>query len=406
MELFKAVRYFYKKATLLQDVANRIMYELGSDETFDFVKARWVAKGAEKVIHYSTMAMLDEMQHYNVGGPYNFLYQQTRPLNKTPIEVIKNIDKYRDFCERMKKYFYDVDNWDSAFGGVAWGKIADTTIKIINAYEDALTSTSYSDDEEKALKETIIYLNVFDGLAHNTSAVFPKLLSNQSRLLALPFNESREHGSQFRRMRDVSEIPDRIKVYKEIKDKIHPRHVFKKDIEKIIRDPEYFNKNVTDEELQEVADRKESKATCGFFINSFEGKKIKIENRIFKPIERYVSTIDPNTIDLGSDTDKITNTFSNYMYLIESIDHSLGWFMGWLETRATKEPLNSRIDKKINEIHEQCKYIREQYHDIDNSLSGWQISKSKLIELANKFPGLMEKQDLLLKDIGMLKDML
>lgn len=286
--LLKSIRLFYKKATLLQDTANRIMFGLTDPNRFDFVAARWAAHGAVDAIYYTTIAMVEEAKYdYNHPRANSLKYRFVN-VKKSKPENIESLEKYKNLCAGLRDAFADKASWSPAYGGAAWAKIASTTVEIIDAFMAALSAKRYSDEEKDALNRVIIWLNVLDGLAHNTADVYDKLVSveyyenrNQDEVYAPGEDKSVRPPNvlkQIYKMRDASEGKDPVKTYKEIEKYIHPRAVFQDYISLLTRDPEFKSKRYTEKELHNVRLFKMLKQTLSSILYSTETKLNNLKN--------------------------------------------------------------------------------------------------------------------------------
>lgn len=276
-------KHFYKAATLEEDMAKRIMLsvipaamnktEMGATKGFDYKALRSAANGAKDLVKYGTRACAVEMNYYlGAGG------------QRAKMQSLTSEGRYKDALELAVAAFQDVSNWDRKFGGTAWAKIADTLLQIEvrrQQLEQVRAATSspepgrdYLSEEVELMKEIITYMNVFDGLAHNTASVMPKVvereLEDRNTHKVEDYEEredrmyfDRKYQRRIQRMMDAKEIDDPFVVYRELQPTIEQpqfKHLFKDWIDKIHTLPEYAAAPSLDQKKQDIAVIKARKA--------------------------------------------------------------------------------------------------------------------------------------------------
>src|SRR5258708_595806 len=309
---------FYKTATLEEDMAKRIMLSvipamMGKTEKyhsggFDYKALKSASNGAKDLVKYGTRACVGEMAHYGAGieAEYNDL-RDTRLSNldeeqfkhfveiknkrnsiadvKDNVQRLSKSGQYKEVLKLCTQYFNDVPAWDSSYGGVAWAKISDTLYKLEEKREilqmvreeatgpQPSSKTDYIALEIETMKEIIVLMNVFDGLAHNTGSVMPKVVDEElSEYRKLKKHDNYDHddeydveNSEFARKRyqkriqnlmDVKEIDDPLTAYKEVQDIIEQpqnKHLFGDWVTKIKSSPEYQNAKSLKDKKDELA---------------------------------------------------------------------------------------------------------------------------------------------------------
>lgn len=248
------------EAGIRNDMAKRIMHSILPDigdrndpswserlsttqGTVDYTSLEAAAEGRSDIIKYGTIACIEELKHY------------TR-LNRREVASKPNKDTYMGHSIAQKAYlnndfetaidicieaFSDYQNWNAAYGGVAWEKIAKTIKSIIvldkqfkelhtkrkdESFEWKGKSDPYAVDAKiDTLKDIVIQLNVFDGLAHNTDSIMPKLIEEEG----MEYNKKNNYfyGSDdsykfdketdlVKRMMDAKELKDSTHTYREV----------------------------------------------------------------------------------------------------------------------------------------------------------------------------------------------
>jgi hypothetical protein len=237
---------FYKKASIESDMAKRIMVSIipalrgkGEYGGFDPVALRSAAAGAKELVKYGAEACYEELK---------YLPDQQVNYDKAQ-KLLDEANRYRrqgdshNLLQTCKDGFL-MEGWSSAYGGKAWARIADTLIQIDDKYQE-INSPEVKRDPElsmEKMKEIIVLMNVFDGLAHNTGNVMPKVLDNERKGKNISYEEDPEYSSRVLRMMDAKELDDPFTVYKEIEHVINEtpyRLIFKDWISKIRQHPDY-----------------------------------------------------------------------------------------------------------------------------------------------------------------------
>lgn len=249
---------FCKQANLISDMARRIMFSLIPGERFDFVAARWAANGAISSVTYGTKAINEELRHYKGEipriGARNIVNFVSKSLDKFNLN---NAETYQFFLETAINMFNDSGNWENQFGGEAWGNIAKTVLKLVSLYVSLMNVKKWSDEEEEILKQIIIYLNLLDGIMHNTGKVFEKMIEAE-KLTELteensdPFEEKEKDVDRIYRMRNATELEDPIYAFKEIEDLLYPKNVYKDYITKLRNTKEYYTVGDPTKKLDEI----------------------------------------------------------------------------------------------------------------------------------------------------------
>lgn len=274
--LIDAINLFYKKASikkeanLLSDMARRVMFSLIPGQRFDFIAARWAANGIINSVTYGTRAIREELNYYRGDFPV-FENKQLRAYGDINLGKFgKNtITKYRDFLEIAWLMFDDAGNWETSFGGKSWRNIAETMLHLVNLYDKFLQTEKYTNAEEDVLKQIIIYLNVFDGLAHNTGGIFEKMVGEEEAIHNDDFYNNLE---QLLKIRDMTELPESIHVFKEIEPLLYPKTVYQDYITEIRSNPKYFKSENPEQQLKNIKAIKKLKQTGKYHIKNLRSR--------------------------------------------------------------------------------------------------------------------------------------
>ena len=293
-DLNKLSNIFYKKASLLTDMARRVMFSLIPGRRFDFIAARWAANGAINSITYGALTINEELRHYQSEIPKvgaakitNWAHNHLGKFN------INNAKTYRFFLETAIKMFDNLAGWEDQFGGKAWGDIARTVLKLIDLYASLMGAKKWSDEEEKILKQIIIYLNVLDGIMHNTGQIFEKMVEQEKYMESVegedPFERKDEDISRIYRMRNATELEDPIYAFREVEDLLYPKNVYKDYITQLRSTKEYYTTGDPTKKLNEITAIKNLKNDAHKYF------KIKIQAEYIQNIENVIKDIDNRT---------------------------------------------------------------------------------------------------------------
>lgn len=326
---------FYKQATIETDMAKRIMLsvipslmsktEMHHSGGFDYKALKSAAAGAKDLIKYGAKACVGEMEFFGEGLGENYssiLHGYVKDIKEEDIPKVMEIrkkfnsiektkeeakrlvrdGKYKECLQLCVKSFNDTDYWQSSYGGIAWGKIADTLLKMEEKREllrlikeesvnQPDPKTDYLQMEVETLKEIIVLMNVFDGLAHNTGSIMPKVVSEEVKDLNKGSSsygggddddyyntqiDETKYQNKIKRLMDVKEIDNPFTVYKEVQKVIEQpenKHMFGDWSTKIVNHPEFASAKSLKEmqnELRIIKLRKELKEYLSKFDTLFD----------------------------------------------------------------------------------------------------------------------------------------
>lgn len=319
-KLLHLCNLFLKKANLEQDMAKRIMLSIMpsvmnstervstlADPEFwgvDYNALRSASLGAKDLLKYGTAICVDEVKYY--GKPLKDIINQTFNQNKKEklssllAETTAKINEARDL-EHLKRYtealrvcvecFQDDEErnldtedgplrlslWDMAYGGESWARIARNLHEIgirWGELEKIKRGEFKPEDklkrEVQLMKELIVLMNVFDGLAHNTGSVMPKLIEKEVHMggVQLPWDgrsqddKIKEYQNTIVRLMDSKELDNPLEVYKEVEHIMSSapyKGIFRDWIERLMRHPGYqtvSDKTKRDDKINRIRQKK------------------------------------------------------------------------------------------------------------------------------------------------------
>lgn len=173
--------YFPKLADLKANMAKRIFFSTLSslvspnesarvpltNGAIDIIALRQMIPGAKELLEYGTQAAINEAKQFHDQEEIDKLLPSFQSSN--PSEALKTLIE-----------FFNRDDWMIMFGGKNWAKICATLLKIYENLSQAQTFRRTNPEKEaSSLMEMTAYLNVLDGLAHNTGTIYSKMLELQ-----------------------------------------------------------------------------------------------------------------------------------------------------------------------------------------------------------------------------------
>lgn len=272
---------FIKEAILEEDMAKRIMLsiipalssKLERHIGYDYKALRSAALGAKDLVKYGTKACITELLFY--GAPvreddYHLseLKLKTYTDKYSKARELAQMEKFSECLKLCTECFLDKSGWNNAYGGVSWAKISDTLFKIQEKRElleyikqDSMSSdrdpnTDYLEMEVEAMKDIIIYMNVFDGLAHNNGSVMPKVLREEQDSAGVSEVDAIKYQDRVQRLMDIKELEDPLVVYKQVQKIIEQspnKHIFGDWIKRIRINPDFRNTKSPEETHAELS---------------------------------------------------------------------------------------------------------------------------------------------------------
>lgn len=170
-----------KKASLKGNMAKRILFSLLSHlvpinesarialtkGVVDYNALKQMIPGAKELIEYGVAAAIDEASYSRDDQA------------KKHVEDLYKAGDIKNALIAMIDLFNNSDKWELSYGGSNWAKIAKTLLTIKEYLDAAEQAKKENNVEEQMnnLMQMTSYVNVLDGLAHNTGSIMDKMLS-------------------------------------------------------------------------------------------------------------------------------------------------------------------------------------------------------------------------------------
>jgi len=347
--LFKKINIFYKKATLLSDVATRILVSRMDQQSFNLPAGREAAVGAIDIIKYTIIAIESELKYYKKSKP-NLNIITDKPSKE-------NIDSIIIFLKQAKELFSDSKNWERDYGGKKWEQVTDAILDVTIKYKDYLNVKRDSEEEYKAIKNLIVSMNIFDGVAHNTGSIYNKLIKLEGKNINRTNTSNIDIYKKLIRLRDLSESEYDIDVMKEIIPELGIQLPFKDYITDIKNKPDYYKD--TFERREFIINRTYHLREASSRISDLY---IYLENLIKKLNDFY----DPKThlmyVHVLDKPDSVIKELNMFLYLTDNLHN--------IELIADKlKDYNINIDNILNLYKKFYAITKNVYEKLDALIS-------------------------------------
>lgn len=237
-------------------MAQRIMYSVVphladnlqvalTNGVVDISALKAAVEGRKGIIKYGVKVVLDELSHYHQLGAQSKPWQICRSLIES--------EEYEEAMDVAIAAFQDPKAWASRYGGRAWEMIAKTLRQIIRldkSLTEIRSKPGSADNQEKEIvimRDLIVELNVFDGLAHNSDNVMKNLIDVETRETSEDTKQNvsrrKQQERSIKRLMDAKELDSPVEVYKRIQDTLHGSGdaiKFKDWINKMRRHQDYY----------------------------------------------------------------------------------------------------------------------------------------------------------------------
>lgn len=227
-------------AGLQEDMAQRIMFStlpfLASpaqvaitEGVVDINALKAAVEGRKNIIKYGVMAVLGELENYKT----HLINVSTKGMKSAPYRNCRNAILNGKFAIAMDiaiEAFKEPKAWYTNYGGRAWEMIARTIRQIsrLDYQLDIVRSQSRSEERDRQelqlMRDLIVEMNAFDGLAHNSDSVLNNLAeleANESVPKTNPKERQKRHKEnyiQLKRLMDAKELDSPVEVFKLIQD--------------------------------------------------------------------------------------------------------------------------------------------------------------------------------------------
>ncbi len=270
-----------KLADLKANMAKRIMFSLlshlvpqgqeaqihATKGMVDYKALKQMIPGAKELIEYGTAACIDEAEN----TPDDEALEQILTLHS---------EDPRASLPILISLFNDPELWPEMYGGKPWAKICETILNIqthLDKAEYAKSNRDY-DQEIQELMTMTSYVNVLDGLAHNTGSIMDKMLRHEEDRRYPDDHKTDKAGRRRKTIDEVNKLMD----IKELQDpddvlaELYP-YLEKSDAALTLKDwmskarqrrHEFNNrKDIREKELNKIRNKKE-------IIQSFHNNQI------------------------------------------------------------------------------------------------------------------------------------
>ena len=226
-QLVRIARLKISLAGLAEDMAQRVMFSILpsladpaqvalTGGIVDYKALKAAVEGRKNLIKYGVKAVLDELQNFGYDGKKSKTYQTTSQLIDSG-----NLEAAMDIAIVA----YQTDHaWDRGYGGKAWEQISRTLRQIIRLDKqlDIIRKQSPSPEvqqqEVQVMRDIVVEMNIFDGLAHNSDDILGNLAILETRDSGKKdLREStQENYRQLKRLMDAKELEDPVEVFRKI----------------------------------------------------------------------------------------------------------------------------------------------------------------------------------------------
>lgn len=213
-------KLFYKAAGIKQNMAKRIMFSLlrhlvdTGDEAkihltkgiIDYQALKELTSGAEELIQYGAKACLGEAVYYGETLKDESKINQLKRLklyNKAEFDYSSK--NYENCLKLLLEIFLDKNFWinhnnGAVYGGEPWAKLTKMLLDINTELKLSREAKKTGNEEKQIehLSNMTMYINIFEGYAHNTGDIMEKIVHL----------EDQDNYEDVKRLMDVKELED------------------------------------------------------------------------------------------------------------------------------------------------------------------------------------------------------
>lgn len=294
-----------KQADLKGNMAKRIMFSLLShlvpagqtsqipltNGMIDLKALKAMIPGAKELIKYGTTACLHEI-----------LAEPGASLKVTKIDKHNYFDKANkqfqggNVIEALNTIIecFTTQEWETNYGGKTWAQIAEAIKNVAKSLKQAegFKKNREWELEAKSLMEMVAYMNVLDGLAHNTGSIMDKMVSLEEAEIN-PDSDAINHREY--------ETINRVKTLMDAKELSDPDEV----LQEILPDLEQTDALLTMKDWMHAARRKKHEYSGDHNLRSEKLELISLK----KDLQRIVASHD--LFDLRKKLTQISNMPDN-----------------------------------------------------------------------------------------------
>jgi hypothetical protein len=227
-------------AGLQEDMAQRIMFSTLpylanpaqvalTEGVVDVNALKAAVEGRKNIIKYGVIAVLGELEHYREAFTNTGVKgKKSEPYIRCRNAIVNN--KFSAAMDIAIDAFKDSESWYTQYGGRPWEMIARAIRQIarLDYSLDELRSKPRSQENDKQevqlMRDLIVEMNVFDGLAHNSDSILNNLAELEANALvpaSKPMERKKrykENYIQLKRLMDAKELNSPVEVFKLIQD--------------------------------------------------------------------------------------------------------------------------------------------------------------------------------------------
>src|SRR5271166_1338367 len=387
----------YSEASIESDMGKRIMLSIipaVQSETeryhtggFDYKALRAAVGGAKDIIMYGARACVKEMRHayiYAGDNDNEKEFEQKKGMQ----ESIQTLQDEADRFLREKKYFSCLTKalelfkikmaWRPDYGGPKWAQIAQILLDLSNkdielsslrqkaSSSDRDDRIDYPAQEAAIMKEIVVLLNVFDGLAHNSSSIMYNIVEEEIKdhgMYMFNRHEGFRHDDQLKELIKKEKIlqklqddeweqnpktNDKLRIVRDdikyLKNKQHP-HKYLEDVLKLMDAKELKDPFEVYRQVAKIVEQGENKHLFADYINRIKQdprfaeqsknptveqlKKIRLKKLfipMYKQCETYLTELMNNKdqlVNISRTGDKEYETFSKLMMILSNIESNI-----------------------------------------------------------------------------------
>lgn len=217
---------FRVDAGLSQDMAKRIMYSVLpsladanqialTEGVVDYKALKAAVHGRKDIIRFGCNAVLQEMDHFRSSAEKDM----TTSL-KAKVQRLLYAKQYEEAMDAAIEAFSNEKAWVGGFGGRAWEQIARTLRQLVRLDKGlaAVQSSPNKDPKQEVqlMKDIVVEMNVFDGLAHNSDSIMNYLVESETGEQGRDNQHYHDEFLKIKRLMDAKELDNPIEVFKQI----------------------------------------------------------------------------------------------------------------------------------------------------------------------------------------------
>jgi hypothetical protein len=227
-------------AGLQQDMAQRIMYSALpfladpaqvalTEGVVDTNALKAAVEGRKNIIKYGVRAVLKELAHYREHDER----ASNKGIRSKPYQTCNRAILNGEYVAAMDiavTAFRETDSWYTNYGGKPWEMISRTIRQLarLDRQLDVVRARPRSHESDKEelqlMRDIVVEMNVFDGLAHNSDSILNNLAELETDAVAPSINSKertkrhKENYVQLKRLMDAKELDSPVEVYKLLQD--------------------------------------------------------------------------------------------------------------------------------------------------------------------------------------------